>query len=177
MRNLVYYVAQSLDGFIASPSQTTEAFVMEGDHTQDYTAELGRYDTVVMGRGTYEFGYQYGLKPGARAYPHMRHYIFSSTIPFDSNAEVEVVRTGAAEVVSRLKQEKGTDIYLCGGGKLAGFLLEQKLVDKVVVKVNPVVLRDGIRLFEGGYAPRKLALTGTKTYASGVQLLSYDIVR
>lgn len=50
----------------------------------------------------------------------------------------------ALETVRELKQEQGKDIYLCGGGDLAGVLLPE--IDRLTLKRNPLVLGDGIRL-------------------------------
>jgi dihydrofolate reductase len=56
MRPVHYLVAVTLDGFIADPEGGVDAFVAEGDHVDHYLATIRRYDTVVMGRKTYDFG-------------------------------------------------------------------------------------------------------------------------
>ena len=78
MRNIVYYVAVSLDGFIAGPDGDITGFVAGGSGIDQYLKDLKAFDTVIMGRKTYEFGYKFGLKPGEPAYPHTKHYIFSN---------------------------------------------------------------------------------------------------
>jgi dihydrofolate reductase len=176
MRKLVYDVAVTLDNFIAHEDGSTDGFV-EGEHVPDYLARLAGYDTVVMGRKTYEYGYLFGLVPGKRGpyYPHMRHLIFSKTLRFGPAAEVEVIDPDEVACLRRLKEEGGRDIYLCGGGAFAGLLLDQGLIDQVVLKLNPLVFGRGIRLFGGSTRRVDLALVSSKAYDNGVVLLRYDV--
>jgi dihydrofolate reductase len=176
MRKLVYDVAATVDNFIAHEDGSTDGFV-EGEHVGDYLSRVAGYDTVVMGRKTYEHGYPFGLVPGKRAplYRHMRHFMFSKGLRFGPDAEVEVIDRDEAAVVNRLKAEEGTDIYLCGGGAFAGFLLDQGLIDQVVLKLNPLVFGRGIRLFGGSTRRVGLALVSCKGYGNGVVLLRYYV--
>ena len=80
MPKIIYYVASSLDGFIAGPEDDISDFAAGGSGVDQYLSDLQNFKTVIMGRRTYEFGYQYGLKPGQPAYPHMEHFIFSSSL-------------------------------------------------------------------------------------------------
>ena len=137
MRKVIYDVAMTLDGFIGHEDGSIGKFVAEGAHVDAYLERLQHYDTVVMGRKTYEFGYQYGLEPGARAYPHMEHHIFSSSLSF-AKSQVNVVKDEPHATVRQLKEEDGGPIYLCGGGALAGHLLKHKLIDELIIKLNPV---------------------------------------
>ena len=65
MRKIIYYVATSLDGFISGTSGDIDGFVLGGEGVDQYLEDLQAFDTVIMGKNTYEFGYQYGLKPGS----------------------------------------------------------------------------------------------------------------
>lgn len=176
MRTVVYHVAASLDNFICHLDGSIDGFTPEGDHVSEYLESLKKYDTVIMGRATYEFGYRFGLKPGDLPYPHMRHYVFSKSLQFNAPSEIQLVRENELEIVRQLKAEAGTPIYLCGGGTLAGFLLRHQLIDELIVKLNPVILGAGISMFEGKQAPLSLHLLETKTYSSGVSLLHYRVV-
>src|SRR5688572_29131135 len=107
MRNIVYYVAASIDGFIAGPNDSIEGFIQEGKGVEKYFDDLNDFDTVIMGKHTYEFGYKYGLKPGQPAYKGMKHYIFSNQLQFEeSNDAVEIVKRDIA-FVRKLKEEEG----------------------------------------------------------------------
>lgn len=176
MSKLIYHVATTLDHYIAHENHSIDGFLPEGDHITDYVASLQNYDTVIMGKSTYEFGYQYGIQPGQPAYPNMKHYIFSKTLHFDNpHEQVEVVNADTVAFVQQLKAQEGTDIYLCGGGNFAGFLLEQELIDVLKIKLNPVLFGKGIPLFGSSSKKVALKLLDTKAYDSGVLLLSYQL--
>ena len=175
MRKFVYYVAITLDNYIAREDGSIDGFIPEGDHIPFYLESLQDYDTVVMGRSTYEFGYQYGLQPGQPAYPHMRHYIFSKTLDFPPTEQVRIVKNGELEVLNQLKSETGTDIYLCGGGQFAGFLLEHQLIDTLILKVNPIIFGKGIPLFGDSEKEVNAKLFDFKTFDNGVVFLYYHL--
>lgn len=177
MRELIYHVASTLDGFIARRDGSIDGFLETGEHVTDYLQSLKDYDTVVMGRKTYEFGYQYGLQPGQPAYPHMMHYIFSKTLGFDEpHGQVEVVREDEVDFVRDLKESVGPPIYLCGGGQFAGLMLRHQLIDQVILKLNPICFGNGVPLF--GDTPTKIQLKPKcqVAYDNGVHLLRYQIV-
>ena len=176
MRKLVYHIATTLDNFICHEDGSVDGFV-DGDHVPEYLETLKKYDTVVMGRATYEFGYRYGMKPGDAPYPHMDHYIFSKSLQFDQPASpnVHIIRSEPGEFVKGLKEQQGTDIYLCGGAKFAKSLFEQKLIDQLIIKLNPIILGKGMRLFADSTLSAQLHLLSSKAYASGVVLLTYDL--
>lgn len=173
MRSIAYDVATSLDGFIAGANDDISAFPAEGQHAADYFERLGTYQTVIMGRRTYEFGYAFGLEPGKRAYPHMDHHIFSSTLVLPGDAEVAVVREGWLDAVRRLKDADGGNIYLCGGGQFAGLLAANGLIDKLILKLAPVAIGEGVHLFGDQTGRRGFTLVDAKPYDSGVVLLTY----
>jgi dihydrofolate reductase len=74
-----------------------------------------------------------------------------------------------------LKNESGKDIYLCGGAELATTLFEEKLVDEVVLKLNPVLFGSGIPLLSRSAGLINLELTSSKVYENGVLLLHYQV--
>lgn len=175
MRKLIYYVATSLDDFIAGPNESIDQFAMKGPGVEQYLKDLQDFDTVIMGRKTYEFGYQYGLQVGQPAYPHMRHYIFSDSLEFENPYEQVQVVGRCLEKVLELKAESGTDIYLCGGGTFAGYLLEHQLIDVLKLKLNPIVLGAGTPLFGAVSSKPNLHLTESVGYEGGMMILTYDI--
>lgn len=175
MRKIAYYVAASLDGFIAGPNEDIGKFISEGNGVQKYLDDLKKFDDVIMGRKTYEFGYKFGLTPGAPAYPHMNHYIFSSSLIFDSpNEKVKAVKP-ALNFIDRLKNGNGSDIYLCGGGEFAGWLLDNKKIDILKIKLNPIILGDGIKIFGASKSSVKLNLIDSEIYDYGLKILTYAV--
>ncbi len=175
MRKIVYYVAVSADGFIAGPGDDISEFAQQGPGVEKYQRDLQQFDTVIMGRRTYEFGYQYGLPPGQPAYPHMEHYLFSSTLAFEQpHEQIHVVPLERQRVLA-LKEQSGSAIYLCGGGAFAGWLLNQRLIDVLKIKLNPLVLGEGIRLFGTSSGKYQLTLTEKESFDEGLQILTYNI--
>ncbi|WP_299459099.1 dihydrofolate reductase family protein [uncultured Microscilla sp.] len=177
MKKIVYYIASSIDGYIADVNGGVERFLMEGAHADEFQQSLNEYDTVLMGRKTYEFGFQYGIKPGEPAYPGLRHIIVSGTLKFDSNQYVQLVNDEVIAYITRLKKQAGKSIWLCGGGHLAGLLAQHQLIDEVILKVNPIVLGQGIPLFAGLESPLTLQATQHTHYKNGVSLLKYEVVK
>jgi len=181
MAQLIYHVAVSLDNFIADQGMidgniNNSLFLFDGDHVPDFLSDIQQYNAVLMGGNTYEFGFQFGAKPGEPGYKGLKHYIFSNSIQFESNEEVELIKEDAIEFIKNLKQQESGKLWLCGGGELAGSLLKHKLIDQLVLKVNPIIVGEGIFLF-GSVKPRiKLRLVDMKQYSNGVIKPTYNII-
>jgi|AntRauTorckE5430_2_1112549.scaffolds.fasta_scaffold26103_2 dihydrofolate reductase len=133
MRKIIYYVASSLDGYIAGKNDDISKFVLQGEGVEKYQSDLASFETVIMGRKTYEFGFQFGLEPGQPAYPHMKHHIFSNSLKIDNLSESVKIEKLSVDKVNEILQNAKTDIYLCGGGQFAGWLLENGLIDQLIV--------------------------------------------
>ncbi|NIL39850.1 dihydrofolate reductase [Salinispora arenicola] len=187
MRKLVYFVAVTLDGFIAAPDGSFDFFSLEPDVAPYLVAEwpqtlptfthaqlgvaspaAGRFDTVLMGRVTYEPGLKLGY---TSPYDHLKQYVFSRSLTPAEYPGVEIVSGDPTAFVRQLKAQPGRDIWLCGGGQLAGQLLDD--VDELVLKLNPVVVGSGIPLVDRGFDPHRFALTSTRPFDSGVVVLRY----
>ena len=173
MRKLKYHVATTLDGFIAHQDHTVGGFVSEGEHVTDYLNSLENdYDAVLMGRRTYEFGFQFGVTD---PYPRMKQYVLSRTMEKSPDPNVELVSENVIDLVKNLKNEVGKDIYLCGGGELATTLLDEGLIDEIVLKVNPVLFGGGVPMFSDTIGQADLELISSKVYNNGVLLLQYRV--
>ncbi len=188
MRQLKYYVACSVDRFIAHLDGTHDGFLMEGEHFADLIATFPEtfpaqfrdvlgisgenkcFDTVLMGRRTYEVGLKVGI---ANPYPQMQQYVFSRTLTAIPDRNIELLSTDPVAVVKDLKQQQGKDIGLCGGGNLATTLFSE--IDELILKVNPFLLGAGIRLFAGIFKQTVLELTNSKVYDNGFMLLHYRV--
>lgn len=175
MKRIVYYVAVSLDGFISGVGGDISGFVGQGNLVQKYLRDLQEFKTVIMGRKTYEFGYQFGLKPGQPAYPHMDHYIFSEDLFFQNPAPNVHVKSIDLDTIDEIRKTSLTDIYLCGGGQFAGWLLDNQRVDILKLKVNPLVLGRGVRIFGSSDATIQPVLTSSQQYDDGLLLNTYRI--
>jgi dihydrofolate reductase len=191
MRELVYYVAVSLDGYIAGPAGEFDAFPIEGDHMHSLNARFGdaiptdiadaygidrdgaMFDTVLMGWNSYAVGLPAGM---TSPYRHLRQVVFSRTHTESDirgdHPNLTVTDEDPVDVVRRLKAEPGKSIWLCGGGSLATALVGE--IDRLVLKRNPLLFGDGISLFRpGSYDPRHFDEVETTAYKSGVVVSEY----
>ncbi|MDQ0272497.1 dihydrofolate reductase [Cytobacillus purgationiresistens] len=128
-----------------------------------------------MYQNFYEFGFKLGAKPGEPGYKGIKHYIFSNSMQFVSNDEVVLIQEDTLGFIEDLKKQEEGKIWLCGGGELAGSLLENKLIDQLVLKVNPILVGEGISLFGSRKPSLNLGLVDSKQYSNGVIKSTYDI--
>jgi dihydrofolate reductase len=188
MRELKYYVACTVDKFIAREDGSYDFFLMQGEQVADLnaafpetipavfrdqlgiTAENQVFDAVIMGRRTYEVGLEEGI---TNPYPQMEQYVVSRTLQESYDPEIEVISTDPVAFVRTLKQKPGRDIWLCGGGNLATALFSE--IDEMILKVHPFLLGSGISLFSGAIQLTSLNLTDSKIYNNGFMLLHYRL--
>lgn len=168
MRRVRFSVAMSLDGYIAGPGGEFDWIVMDPDI--DFGALMGAFDTVLLGRKTYEVTRGQG---GGGGMPGMKAYVFSRTLRQEDCKGV-TVSADPAGTVADLKGAEGKDIWLFGGGSLFASLLELGLVDSVEVAVIPVLLGGGIPLLPAPADRTKLRLIGHRVYEkTGTVSLEY----
>lgn len=177
MKKIIYYVATSLDGFISGPNNDISHFVSEGNGVEKYLHDLKEFSTVIMGRKTYEFGYLYGLKPGQLAYPHMEHYIFSDSLHLENTHDQLHIEKLNIERIQEIRERSSTDVYLCGGGQFAGWLLEHGQIDILKLKINPIVLGDGVTLFGDSKTNVNMKLSESALYDNGLQITTYELIK
>ncbi|WP_030162263.1 dihydrofolate reductase family protein [Glycomyces sp. NRRL B-16210] len=187
MRELTYYVGVSIDGYIAGPGGEFDRLPIEPDVTAAMSevrpetvptafrelmglegAPNRSYDTVLMGRGSYEPALKEGI---TSPYAHLRQYVFSKSLSPEESAGVTLVGADPLDFVRGLKAQEGLGIWLCGGGKLAAALAPE--IDEIVLKRYPVVFGGGISMFDGPYEPRSFVLAENRTFDSGAAVQTY----
>ncbi len=174
-RRLRYQVAASLDGFIAAEDGSYDWIPM--DPAIDFGALIAQFDTLIMGRLTYETMQAYEGGIDDKGVYGKETIVFSRTLDPKAHPRVRVTSADVASVVSDLKQQAGKDVWLFGGGNLFRQCIDLGLVDTVEVAVVPVMLGSGIPLLPKGKRVT-LALTGQRTYeGSGTVLLEYAVRR
>jgi len=172
MRSVRYSVAASLDGHIAGPDGSYDW--IPSDAGIDWTAFMSRFDTVLMGRHTYELVVRSG---GGGGMPSMRTYVFSRTLDPEEHPQVTVVSDDAAGTVNALRSEPGKDIWLMGGGELFRSLLDAGEVDAIEIGLVPALLGGGIPLLPPAerWRVHRLELTSLERHEGGLVLLSYTV--
>ena len=128
-----------------------------------------------MGRGTYEVAPRMGV---IDPYPYLETYVFSRTLAPVDHPNVHVIRDDPRAYIAAMKQRSAANgsnapIYFAGGGAFAASFLAAGLIDEVIVKLNPFLMGDGIRITEAVPATVPLELISTKNYGNGVLLLTY----
>ncbi len=166
MRRVCYQVAVSLDGYIAAQDDSADWIPMDPDI--DFAALFERFDTLLMGRRTYETAG--GTGSGKQV------IVASTTLEPAAHPAVTVVGSDLFERIAAIKAEPGKDIWLFGGGTLFRSLLAAGLVDTVEPAIVPVLLGGGIRFLPEPAVRARLELTGHRVYAStGIVLLEYAV--
>ncbi len=168
MRQLRYSVAMSLDGFIAGPNGEYDWIVM--DPTKDFSDLSNDFDTLLMGRRTFELALQ---GPGATM-PGMKTIVCSRTLQTADYPEVTICADAASTVVA-LKSRPGKDLWLFGGAALFRSLLDAELVDRIELSVMPILLSQGVPLLPAGRRSPRLRLIKSKTSPNGIVGLTYRV--
>lgn len=180
MRKVKYGVGVSLDGYIASPDGSVDWLNRATSKAEGEGEDFGMgdffrsIDTVLMGRKTYEMAVKMGMDKGG--YPKMKNYVFSRTLPSGKRDGVEFMSGNPADLIARLKQQPGKDIWLCGGGELAREVLNSKALDEIILGVAPVLVGDGRLTFPPGFPETEVELIECKQYKGGVVGLTYKVL-
>ena len=162
----------SLDGYIAGPNG--EADWIPQDPTYDFAALFSQFDTLLIGKGTFEAM----VRAGRTRVPGMKLYVFSRTLQQDDHPEVTIVAGDPAPLVRQVRATPGKDIWIFGGGELFRVFLEAGLVDTVEVALVPVLLGGGVPFLPPPSRRTQLKLVGQKTFEkTGIIALEYQCER
>jgi dihydrofolate reductase len=169
-RRVRYQVAMSLDGFIAGPGGEADWIIP--DPEIDFKALYRQFDTMVMGRRTFELVKGVG---GGGSMPGMDVFVFSRTLRQEDHSGVTIVDDPEG-VMAEVRAKPGKDVWLFGGGSLFRSFAELGLVDTVEVAVIPVLLGEGVPLLPAPAKRVSLKLTGHRLYAkTGIMFLEYAV--
>jgi len=167
----VYYTATSLDGFLATLDDSVAFLDDVPQPSEDtYTPFIANVGAIAMGRATYEFLLRHMEGDGKWPYPDHPVWVFThhdfperDGVTFTSDPILNVHE-------GMVKAAGGKDVWICGGGDLAGQFLDAGLLDELVITVASRTLRDGKPLL-----PRdaKLTLTSARRLGDGFAELRY----
>ena len=189
MRKIVSFVHLSLDGFVASADGGLD-WVSITEELFDYVGQrIQQTDTALYGRVTYQMMEAYwptaATQPNAskhdlehsRWYKTARKVVLSRTLADEGQADTKIIRSHLREEITQLKQGAGSDILVFGSPSATHALMAEDLIDEYWIFLNPVLLGQGIPLFKNIKHRTQLKLVRSKTFASGVVCLQYEVKR
>ena len=186
MRTLIASEFVTLDGVMEAPGhdqhrdgKNTWALRYAGEDQQRYKIdELFDAGAILMGRVTYEiFASFWPTAPRDEGFADRMNsipkYVVSKTLKSASWNNTTILPGEPTEEVAELKGQPGGDILLNGSAQLFNALAEADLIDEYRIMVFPVVLGSGTQLFRASRSTRHLHLVDSRTFKSGVTVLTY----
>jgi dihydrofolate reductase len=168
MRKVRYQVACSVDGFIAGPNDDFDGITPES--TFDFEELYAQFDTLLMGRRTYEI-----VSAAGESFRGKQVVVASRTLSPEQHPGIEVVSENLDQRIRELRAGTGRDIWLYGGGALFSQVLAWGLVDTVEPAFIPILLGDGIRFLPSPAVRRQLTYVEHRAYPSGMVLIEYEV--
>lgn len=172
MLEIVYYVASSVDGYIAPADGSLDWLAPFEGTGEDYgyAAFYDSVDSLLVGRRTYRQILAFNEWP----YSGKPTWVFSHTpLPADE-PDITVTDRTPLEIVVELEALGLRRPWLVGGGVLAGAFQAAGLIAEYIVTTVPVVLGSGVALLGGSGSRGRLALIDTKRYPGGVLQSRYQ---
>ena len=186
MRNLIFFMHTSLDGFVAGLNGELD-WIHVDEAMFDFVATMtAQADTALYGRVTYEMMQSYwptaGEQPNATKhdkehsnwYNNVSKVVLSKTIGEAGLHNTKVIGGRLSDNINKLKQQDGKNILIFGSPGASQSLLNQGLIDEFWLFVNPIILGQGMPLFKDVTGTTKLKLVESKTFAGGVIALHYE---
>lgn len=187
MRKILVLEFISLDGVMQAPGgprEDTSGGFKYGGWTFPYFDEVsgqemdkqmsGKYD-LLLGRKTYDIFASYWPHhiEGWPVVNKITKYVVSKTLKSPSWENTVVIKKDVVSELKKLKKQVGTPLQVYGSGNLVQTLLKNDLVDELWLKIFPVTLGKGKRLFDKGTIPAAFKLVESKISPSGVIFAYY----
>lgn len=147
-RQVILYIAMSLDGFIAdNKGGVSWIGGVDKSYNEDYGYGefISNIDTVIIGYNTYRQVVT-ELAPDEWVYMGLKSYVLTHR-ELKSTDEIEFTNENICDLVKRLKLEKGKDIWICGGANIVNQLVKADFIDEYHLTIMPILLGSGISLF------------------------------
>lgn len=191
MRKLIVLTFITLDGVMQAPGgpeeDPTGGFKHGGwvaGHWDDFLGnvmneQMSRPFDLLLGRKTYEIFAAHwphvktGGDPIAAGINEAKKYVASKTLVKLDWRNSELIKGDVAEEVKKLKEEDGPELQVHGSGNLIQTLLKHDLVDELWLKIFPITLGRGKRLFAEGTIPVGFILLESKVSPIGVIIATY----
>jgi dihydrofolate reductase len=185
MRNLIFFMHTSLDGFVAGQNGEMN-WIKVDEEIFDFVATMtAQSDTALYGRVTYEMMQSYwpdaGKKPNASKhdiehstwYNEVSNVVLSKTINESTLQNTKVISDNLSENINKIKQQEGKNILIFGSPRASQSLLNEGLIDEFWLFINPIILGQGMPLFKNITGTSSLKLEESKIFSCGVIALHY----
>lgn len=172
MKKIKLYIAASIDGYIARNDGDLDwlmKYPINSETNYGYDDFYKSVDTVIMGGQTYrdilnmDFVWPYKDKTS---------YVVTRN-SMGTKENVHFITENIVEEISKLREEKGQDIWLVGDGQLITMLLNQDMVDEMIITTIPVLLGNGIPLFPDSPKELEWKLQDCRSYENGIVQIVY----
>jgi dihydrofolate reductase len=190
VRKIIVNTFLSLDGVMQAPGGPEEdpsgGFKLGGwsvNYWDDLVGKdmgdiMGKPFDLLLGRKTYEifaaFWPTASEEQGAGPLNKANKYVVSTTLERADWQPSHVIKSDVVAQIQRLKEQDGPELQVHGSANLLQTLLKHQLVDTYNLKIFPVLLGGGKRLFGDGAIPAGLRLVGSKTSTTGVIMATYE---
>ena len=191
MRKLVVLSFMTLDGVMQAPGGPEEdptggfkyggwsAVYWDDILGKAMSEQMGQPFDLLLGRKTYEifaahWPYVKGNDPFAARINNATKYVVSKTLERLDWSNSRLVKGNIAQEIRKLKAQDGPELQVHGSGNLIQMLLKHDLIDKLLLKIYPLTLGNGKRLFAEGTIPASLKLHESRTSPKGVIIASYE---
>lgn len=174
MRKVVLFIAMSLDGYIADLNGNVDWLNGQSNEVENedpYSEFAKTIDTVVMGWTTYH-QIATELSPSEWVYRDFMSYVITHRAQADEE-NIKFVCESPSNLIRRLKDKNGKDIWICGGASIVQQLMQDGLIDRFHISIIPTILGSGVRLFGTLDAELKLKLVETRNY-NGIMEVVYE---
>ncbi len=180
MRKLKLQVQMSVDGFVAGPEGQLDWMTQHDEGVITRIVQItDSSDTILLGRKMTDGFIKYweAVQPESPEYVFARRMVdtpkvvFSKTLKRVEGKNVRVETGDLVQAINQLKGQRGKDIVVYGGATFVSALIAHDMIDELNIFVNPVAIGRGLRIFKDRKA---LRLTGSKAYASGIVINTYE---
>lgn len=173
-RKLILYIACSADGYIAKPNDDLSFLndVQKEGEDYGYFDFISSVDTVIVGRKTYDW-----VMNQVPEFPHADKESYIITRKRKSKqGNINFYSGNLMNLVRKLKQKDGKNIFCDGGAEIVHELLKDKLIDELIISIVPVLVGNGTKLFKDGRPEQNLEIVSIKQFDTGMIQMHYKVI-
>ncbi|HIA51105.1 MAG TPA: dihydrofolate reductase [Candidatus Melainabacteria bacterium] len=178
-----YYTATSLDGFIADENNSLDWLMQFGEPGGSYPPFIAEVGAIAMGSTTYEWLLEHEINKDSektKPWPYEQPvWVFSSrSLSPVANADIRFCNGDVAPIHREMTMAaNGKNIWIVGGGELAGQFFDKGLLDEFIITITPVTLGAGAPLFPRRIATPPLNLVAVQQYGKHYVEVRYEVAK